>query len=110
METFAQQVAIAIENVRLFNETKEALEQQTATSEILRVISQSQTDVRPVFDTIAKAALELCRASSANLFTFDGELHPASRRSRRRSGGGPRAYDALSQGRSGRDLRPAERS
>ncbi len=74
VETFAQQVAIAIHNVRLFNETKEALEQQTATSEILRVISQSPTDVQPVFDTIAKAALELCRASSANVFTIDGEL------------------------------------
>ena len=74
VETFAQQVAIAIHNVRLFNETKEALEQQTATSEILRVISQSQTDVQPVFDTIAKAALELCRASSANVFTIDGAL------------------------------------
>ncbi len=51
-----------------------ALEQQTATSEILRVISQSQTDVQPVFDTIAGAALKLCAASSANVFRFDGEL------------------------------------
>ena len=52
----------------------DAREQQTATSEILRVISQSQTDVQPVFDTIVAAAMKLCRATSANFFTFDGEL------------------------------------
>jgi GAF domain-containing protein len=81
LQTFADQAVIAIENVRLFNELEvrnrdltQALEQQTATSDILRVISRSQTDVQPVFDTIARAALELCRASSANVFTYDGEL------------------------------------
>src|SRR5208282_6194251 len=52
----------------------EALEQQTATSEILRVISQSQLDVQPVFDTIAAAALKLSSAWSVNVLTFDGEL------------------------------------
>ena len=85
---------IAIENVRLFKELEtrnrdltEALEQQTATSEILRVISQSQTDVQPVFDTIATAALKLCGAASANVFTFDGELiHLAASSTRRPSG------------------------
>jgi signal transduction histidine kinase len=74
VKTFADQAAIAIENVRLFNETKEALERQTATSEILRVISQSRTDVQPVFDIIVAAALKLCRAGAANVFTFDGKL------------------------------------
>jgi GAF domain-containing protein len=74
LKTFADQAVIAIENVRLFNETKEALEQQAAASEILRVISQSPTDAQPVFETIVKVALNLCRASAANVYTFDGEL------------------------------------
>src|SRR5262249_55249663 len=52
----------------------EALEQQAATSEILRVISRSPTDVQPVFDTIATASLKLCHANSAAVFTYDGEL------------------------------------
>jgi PAS domain S-box-containing protein len=74
LKAFADQAAIAIENVRLFNETKKALDQQTATSEILRVISGSLTDAQPAFDTIAAAALALCHASSASVVTFDGEL------------------------------------
>jgi GAF domain-containing protein len=74
VETFARQAAIALQNVRQFQATREALEQQTATSDILRVISQSPTDVRPVFETIAQAALTLCHAVSSTVHTYDGEL------------------------------------
>jgi GAF domain-containing protein len=81
VQTFADQAVIAIENVRLFEEVEarnrevtEALDQQTATSEILRVISTSPTDARPVFETIVRNAVSLCGSLFANVFRFDGEL------------------------------------
>jgi GAF domain-containing protein/anti-sigma regulatory factor (Ser/Thr protein kinase) len=88
--TFADQAVIAIENVRLFTalqeknraltqaheQVSEALEQQTATSDILRTIAQTQTNVQPVFDTIVRSAARLCRAHRAAVFVTDGRtLH-----------------------------------
>ena len=79
--TFAAQAVIALENVRLFTELgarnrelTEALEQQTATSEILRVISRSPTDVQPVFEAINQSAIRLCEAVDGGVYRFDGSL------------------------------------
>ncbi len=74
LKTFADQAVIAIENVRLLNETRDALEQQTAISEVLRVISATTTDIEPVFGAIMDSAMRLFGAPIAAVFRYDGQL------------------------------------
>src|SRR5262249_54939456 len=74
LESFADQAAIAIGHARLFHDVTEALEQQTATSEILAAMSASPTDVQPIFDTIVRNAVRICDALLSTATEVEGEF------------------------------------
>jgi two-component system, NtrC family, sensor kinase len=78
VETFADQAVIAIENARLLNELRESLQQQTATADVLKVISSSPGDMKPVFESMLANALRICDAKFGHILLYDGERYHAA--------------------------------